>query len=558
MITRFAQWYDAHPVAGDAGLAGMLLLAFALPTDLAAKTDTAAGLAFSCALLACVPLRRRAPVAVFAAVSALCLVQLVALDRIVAGDVAALIALYTLVAYGPGARLAAVATACTVAGALAAAVRWDTPGDGVSLLEVAASTVGSTLLAATLGAWRGARRAQVATLHERNRLLALERDQQAAAGAASERARIARELHDVVAHSLSVIVVQADGAAAAAEQRPAAAAAALRTIGDTGRDSLGQMRRLLGVLRDRADDDAALAPQPGTAQLDALVAQVVRAGLPARLSVGGPPRPVAAPVDLTLYRVAQEALTNVLKHAGEVSRVDVVLRYDDAAVELLVRDDGRGGRGAGDGAGHGLAGMRERVDLQDGALAAGPAAGGGFEVHAVTRPPRRRRRRRHERADLPRRRPGAGARRLPHAHRGAAGPGGRRRGRRRARRAGGAGGHAGGPRADGRPHARSTACKATERRLAAASRRPAGAQGDHADHLRSRRARVRREPAGASRFLLKDARPEESCRGAIRTVARGRRGNRAQRHPPAARAPRPAGCPPARCPPARRIRGWSC
>ena len=110
--------------------------------------------------------------------------------------VAALIALYTLVAYGPGARLAAVATACTVAGALAAAVRWDTPGDGVSLLEVAASTVGSTLLAATLGAWRGARRAQAATPHERNRLLALERDQQAAAGAASERAaRIARELH---------------------------------------------------------------------------------------------------------------------------------------------------------------------------------------------------------------------------------------------------------------------------------------------------------------------------------------------------------------------------
>ena len=212
------------------------------------------------------------------------------------------------------------------------------------------------LLAATLGAWRRSRRAQLAALQERNRLLALERDQQAAVGAALERARIARELHDVVAHSLSVIVVQADGAAAGAEQRPAAAAAALRTIGDTGREALGQMRRLLGVLRAE-QRRAGVAPQPGTAQLDALVDQVVRAGLPARL-VGRGARRARSPrtIDVTLYRLAQEALTNVLKHAGAVSRVDVVLRYRDDAVELLVRDDGRGARAGRRRPGQGLRG----------------------------------------------------------------------------------------------------------------------------------------------------------------------------------------------------------
>jgi len=384
MMTRLARWYDARPVAGDAWLAGLLLVVFVLPSELAAESDVALGLAFSVALLACVPWRRQEPVGVFVAVSVLCLVQLAVLDRIVAGDVVALIAVYTLVAYGPGTRLPALGTACAVVGALLAAARWDTTaGDGVSGFQLVATTVISVLLAATLGAWRRSRRSQLEALEDRNRLLAAERDQQAAVGAAIERARIARELHDVVAHSLSVIVVQADGAAAGAEQRPAAAAAALRTIGDTGRDALGQMRRLLGVLRADEPDGAAMAPQPGPAELDALVAQVARAGLPAHLSVEGVPRPVDGAIGVTVYRLAQEALTNVLKHAGPVSRIDVVLRYGDAAVELLVRDDGRGGRAASDGRGHGLVGMRERVDLQAGTLTVGPRDGGGFEVHAV-------------------------------------------------------------------------------------------------------------------------------------------------------------------------------
>ena len=383
VISRVGRWYDEHPVAGDASLAGLLLLAFVLPTDLAAPTDVITGLAVSVALLSVMPFRRRAPVASFAAVCVVCLVQLVVLDRIVAGDVVALIALYTVVAYGPGPRLGAVATACMLVGALLSAARWDTREDEVSLLTYLATTVGGMLLAATVGAWRRSRRAELAALVERNRLLAQERDQQAAVGAALERARIARELHDIVAHSLSVIVVQADGAAAGAEQRPAVAAAALRTIGDTGREALGQMRRLLGVLRSERDDGPALTPQPGVAQLDTLVGQVARAGLPALLTVEGTPRPVDVPTDVTLYRVAQEALTNVLRHAGAVTRVDVVLRYRDDAVELLVADDGRGALPPGDGQGHGLVGMRERVVLQDGTLTAGPGDEGGFAVRAL-------------------------------------------------------------------------------------------------------------------------------------------------------------------------------
>jgi signal transduction histidine kinase len=373
VVPRLARWSDERPVTADACLALLLLVVFVLPSDLSGEADHAIDLLFSVALLACLPLRRRAPVATFAAVSVICLVQIAVLDHVVAGDLVALIATYTVVAYGPGTRIGVAATACAVVGSALGAIRWDDRAEGVTLLETAATTVASALLAATLGAWQRSRRAQLAAL-------AQERDQQAAVGAAIERARIARELHDVVAHSLSVIVVQADGAAAGAEQRPADAAAALRTIGDTGREAMGQMRRLLGVLRT---EPSGLAPQPGTAQLEALVEQVARAGVPAGLTVEGAPHPIAAGVDVTVYRLAQEALTNVMKHAGRVERVDVVLRYGDDAVELVVRDDGEGDAGAADGGGHGLVGMRERVDLHDGRLSAGPRADGGFEVHAV-------------------------------------------------------------------------------------------------------------------------------------------------------------------------------
>jgi signal transduction histidine kinase len=220
------------------------------------------------------------------------------------------------------------------------------------------------LLAALLGDLRVSRRARLAALE-------VERDQQAEIGAARERARIARELHDVVAHSLAVMVAQADGGLYAAPRDPGSAIRALAQIGETGRDALAQMGRMLDVLR---------AGEEG-GDLRSLVRRLAGAGLPVELRIEGRERELPAELQLCLHRVAQEALTNVLKHAGAPRRVEVVLGYVGAEIELTVRDDGRG-IASGDGHGHGLAGMRERVALHGGTLRAGPRAGGGYEVCA--------------------------------------------------------------------------------------------------------------------------------------------------------------------------------
>jgi signal transduction histidine kinase len=175
----------------------------------------------------------------------------------------------------------------------------------------------------------------------------------------------------VVAHSLAVMVAQADGGRYAAPEDPDAASRALAQIAETGRDALAEMRGLLGVLR---------AGEEG-ADLPGLVRRLGGAGLPVELEVEGAARELPAEVQLCIHRVAQEALTNVLKHADSPRRVEVALRYLDSEVELTVRDDGRG-IADGDGQGHGLGGMRERVALHSGTLRAGPRAGGGYEVCA--------------------------------------------------------------------------------------------------------------------------------------------------------------------------------
>ena len=176
----------------------------------------------------------------------------------------------------------------------------------------------------------------------------------------------------MVAHSLAVMVAQADGGRYAASGDPGAASRALEQIAETGRDALAQMRRLLGVLRAGEEDH----------DLRGLVRRLAAAGLPVELEFeGSPERELPADVRACIHRVAQEALTNVLKHAGSPRRVEVVLRYRDSQVELTVRDDGRGITG-GDGHGLGLAGMRERVAMHSGTLEAGPRAGGGYEVRA--------------------------------------------------------------------------------------------------------------------------------------------------------------------------------
>jgi signal transduction histidine kinase len=197
---------------------------------------------------------------------------------------------------------------------------------------------------------------------------------------AAERARIARELHDVVAHCVSVMVIQAGAAEDLLDRDPGAARTPLRAVQDTGQQAVAELGRMLGLLRGESTQDA-LVPQPGVGQLPELVAQVRAAGLAVDIEVEGTPHDLPPGVDVALFRLAQEALTNVLKHARG-ARAGVLVRYEESAVELRIRDDGRG-VDAGPGLGHGLIGMRERVALYGGTLSAGPRDGGGFAVDAV-------------------------------------------------------------------------------------------------------------------------------------------------------------------------------
>ena len=196
---------------------------------------------------------------------------------------------------------------------------------------------------------------------------------------ATERARIAREMHDVVAHGVSVIALQADAAAAALDRDPERAREPLHAIAITARESLAEMRRLLEVLR-APDDDDPLAPPPGVARLPELVERVRRTGLTVDLRVEGQAGDLAPGVNLTVFRVAQEALTNAIKHSGSAA-VAMTLRYRPAVVEIEVVDDGRPPPGAAEG--FGLIGMRERVGLYGGRLDAGPRPGGGYGVLAT-------------------------------------------------------------------------------------------------------------------------------------------------------------------------------
>ena len=218
-----------------------------------------------------------------------------------------------------------------------------------------------------------AQRAEAAEL----RATQAERDREAAAriAVAEERARIARELHDIVAHAVSVMVLQVGAVRHKLPQGLERDTEALKGVEQTGRAALGQMRRLLGAMRGE-DDELERSPQPGLGRLDALIEEIGHAGLPVRLQVEGERFPLPPAIDLSAYRIVQEGLTNALKHA-HASRADVVVRYAPGEMQIEVRDDGAGAS-AGDGLGHGLIGVGERVKIYGGEMSAGTAPGGGF------------------------------------------------------------------------------------------------------------------------------------------------------------------------------------
>jgi len=225
---------------------------------------------------------------------------------------------------------------------------------------------------------RGARESAYRESAER---LDAEREQRARTAAYRERTRIARELHDVIAHSVSVMVIQAGGARMVMDSEPERADSSLRSVERAGRDALAEMRRLLGVL-DSGDDPRALAPQPGLADIEDLVSRTRTAGLATKLQIEGAPAIVSPALDLCAYRIVQEALTNAIKHAGP-ARVTVCLRWTRDALELDVSDNGRGPIAVnGASGGHGIAGMRERTSLHGGEIQAGARGNGGFAVQA--------------------------------------------------------------------------------------------------------------------------------------------------------------------------------
>jgi signal transduction histidine kinase len=234
---------------------------------------------------------------------------------------------------------------------------------------------GSFFLLALIAAWLTGIFVRIRREERRRRDDAVDLERRTEHAAAEERARLARELHDVISHTLSVVVLQAAGARAAGNAAPAT----LEKIENSGRQSLTEMRRLLDVLRHDGADSA-LTPQPGAADLPALAAQLTDAGLPVRLTVDGDLRDLPPALGLSVYRIVQESLTNVLKHAG-VADAEVTVRADGDAVVIDVVDNGAGTTGPREG-GHGLVGMRERAALFKGELTAGPGPAGGFAVHA--------------------------------------------------------------------------------------------------------------------------------------------------------------------------------
>lgn len=213
-------------------------------------------------------------------------------------------------------------------------------------------------------------------------------EHEAAEAVQSERVRIARELHDVVAHEMTVMTVQASAAQRVLDSDPEQARLSMKLVGESGRRGLAEMRRLLGLLR--YSDDPPLDPQPGLDSLEDLTHQLNEVGQLVELEIAGSPRPLPAGIDLNAYRIVQESLTNTARHAGPNASATVVVNYGDVKLDIDVTDDGRGaaqGLEVSD-SGHGLIGMQERVALLDGSLAAGPRTGGGYRVHAIIPIPR--------------------------------------------------------------------------------------------------------------------------------------------------------------------------
>jgi signal transduction histidine kinase len=386
-VRRVSEWFRTRPMVADGLLAAVMLLMVSVsllgdPEPGERPADVGAWLLV---LLSFVPIawRRVVPTVVItlSGIAAITYETLDYPDNSV-NAFAVLLALYAVAAYSPrkdslwAAGFTAVALVAVIAG------NWEpeaTVGD----------VIGNYFIFGT--AWVAGdavrqRRERLVALEERALLAEQRAEEDAARAVSEERTRIARELHDVVAHSVSVMVVQA-GAARRMLQRdvpdPDRAVEALTSVENVGRESLNELRRLLGVLRKDDERSFGRTPQPSVRHVDDLVQHARDAGLEVELVVEGQERELPAGVDLTAYRIVQEALTNTIKHGGPSVRAEVHVCYGEREVEVVVTDDGRGADAEREGGGHGLVGMNERVSLFGGRLVTGNRPGGGFQVRAT-------------------------------------------------------------------------------------------------------------------------------------------------------------------------------
>jgi signal transduction histidine kinase len=325
--------------------------------------------------------RRRRPLVAFGAIAAVFVLQW-SLNAVLRADIALFVALYSLALHG---RLKQLPWACAaMAGAMVlVALRVSA---AMSVWDALFFLLSTTTAALALGLMVRIRRAQLAGLRERAARLEIERDQRSRLATATERTRVAREMHDIVGHNLSVIITLADAGAYATDTAPERGKEALQLIGDTGRQALGELRRVLGVLREAADGPQPgpeLSPQPGIADIDALCAKVRAAGLEVVYRTSGDMDALDSGVQLTAYRIVQEALTNTLKHADADTRVHLAIIETDTRLTIRVQDTGPATPQGPHEEGHGLVGMRERAALYGGTVSAGPAGGGGWSVEAV-------------------------------------------------------------------------------------------------------------------------------------------------------------------------------
>jgi signal transduction histidine kinase len=373
-VLPFRQFVDRHPLLVDFAAAFALDALTAIPLLYGESRWWVWVL--DQALILPLVLRRKRPFAVFWLLAAIAFLQWLS-GVPLAADGALLVALYTVAEHQSRAR-ALIAAGVLEVGVVLASVRFAPPGE--SLVSSLVLLTGMVTAALFVGMTLRTRRAYLASVVDRAARLEAERDSQARIAATRERTRIAREMHDIVAHSLSVIIALADGAALSNEQDSAAASEAMRTVSATGRQSMTEMGRLLGVLRED-EEPWGLAPQPGLDRVPDLLERLRTVGPHLDVAIVGKPRQLPPTEDATAYRIIQESLTNVVKHATGATEVTLLLDWSLDGLAIDIVDNGRPSPPSPPG-GHGLTGMSERVALFAGRFSAGPLDGGGWRVHA--------------------------------------------------------------------------------------------------------------------------------------------------------------------------------